>query len=53
MHLRPPGIVSVVDDEEHLAPEEHQWWVCGDELHNQAIKPFQSIEVSLLSPLQL
>lgn len=53
MHFGPPGVVSVVDDEEHLAPEQHQWGVCGDELHHQAIKPFQGVEISSLSPLHL
>lgn len=38
VHLSPPGVVCVVDDEEDLAPQQHQGGVGGDQALHHAVK---------------
>ncbi len=53
MHLGPPGVVSVVDDEKDLTPEQDQRWVCCDELEHQAIQTLQGIKTTPFASLCL
>lgn len=53
MHLGPPGVVGVVDDEKDLTPEQDQRWVCSDELKHQAVQTLQSIKITPLPSLSL
>lgn len=38
VHLSPPGVVGVVDDEENLAPQQHQGGVGGDQALHHAVE---------------
>lgn len=44
MHLRPPGVVGVVDDEEDLAPQQHQGGVGGDQALHHVVQPLQWVK---------
>jgi len=46
VHLRPPGVVGVVDDEEDLAPKQHKRGVGGDEALHHAVQPLQGVKQS-------
>lgn len=53
MHLGPPGVVGVVDDEKDLTPEQDQRWVCGDEVKHQGVQAIEGIKTTPLSSLRL
>ncbi len=44
VHLSPPGVVGVVDDEEDLAPQQHQGGVGGDQALHHAVQTLQGVE---------
>lgn len=41
VHLGPPGVVGVVDDEEDLTPQQHQGRVGGDQALHHAVESLQ------------
>lgn len=49
VHLSPPGVVGVVDDEEDLAPQQHQGGVGGDQTLHHAVQAFQRVKQAGLS----
>lgn len=44
VHLSPPGIVGVIDDEEDLAPEQHQGGVGGNQALHHTVQTLQGVE---------
>ena len=44
MHLGPPGVVGVVDDEQDLAPQQHQGGVGGGQALDHAVQGIQGVE---------
>lgn len=47
MHLWPPGVVGVIDEEEDLAPEQHQGGVSGDQRLAHAVQIVQAVKTPL------
>lgn len=44
MHLGPPGVVGVIDDEEDLTPQQHQGRVGGDQALHHVVEPLQGVK---------
>lgn len=38
LHLCPPSVVSVIDEQQDLTPEQYQGWVCGHHGSNPCIE---------------
>lgn len=44
VHLSPPGVVGVVDEEEDLTPQQYQGRVGGDQALHHAVQTFQGVK---------
>lgn len=44
MHLSPPGVVGVVDEEEDLTPQQYQGRVGSDQALHHAVQTFQRVK---------
>lgn len=47
LHLCPPAVVSVVDKQQDLTPEQHQGWVRGDHAAHPCVQALQGVEAAL------
>lgn len=47
LHLGPPAVVRVADEQQDLAPEQHEGWVCGDHGAHLRIQALQAVEAAI------
>lgn len=47
LHLGPPAVVGVADEQQDLAPEQHEGRVCGDHGAHARVQALQAVETAV------
>lgn len=47
LHLGPPAVVGVADQQQDLTPEQHKCGVCGDHAAHTRVQALQAVETAV------